>query len=488
MKLIIKSIRLRAGRPVAFIHKSLAERLNIREGDRVELLFNTKALITIVNIVGTFVKKNEIALSSEALATLNAGVGDSLDLSLAPEPISTSFIVKKMTGRALTQEEITKIIQDIVNNTLNEAEIAYFVSALYHIGLSLKETEYLINAIVETGKKLSWHEKVIADKHSIGGVPGNRTTPIVVAIAAAAGITIPKTSSRAITSAAGTADVIETQANVSLSLNELKDVVEKTNACLAWGGSLGLAPADDRLIRIERFLNIDPESQLIASILAKKIAAGSTHILIDIPAGNGAKVSHREAKKLKEKFVVLGKRFNLFIEVVITDGTQPIGNGVGPMLEMRDVLRILSRTNPPRDLEEKSLFLAGRLLEMVQKTPHGKGKEYAQKILDSGEAHKKFEEIITAQGKKRFLAKPGRFTHTIYAQKNMKIAAISNKHVNLLARILGCPTTPTAGIYIHKKRGDIVKRGDQILTFYAESEKKLEEAKKRYPFLPIVSY
>ncbi len=488
MKLVIKPIRLEAGRPIAFIHKNFAERFNIHEGDRVELLYRNRILITVTNILEKFIKKNEIALSNEALAALDTAIGEKLELSLVPEPISASFIVKKMAGHTLTKEEITTIINDIVNNTLNEAEIAYFVSSVYHAGMSLKETEHLIRAIVNTGKKLSWHRKKIADKHSIGGVAGNRTTPIVVSIAAAAGIIIPKTSSRAITSAAGTADVIETLANVSLSLTELRDIVKKTNACLAWGGTLGLAPADDRLIRIERFLNIDPESQLIASILAKKIAAGSTHILLDIPAGNGAKVSLREAQKLREKFHILGKRFNLTLKIVITDGTQPIGNGIGPALEMRDVLRVLTRTNPPRDLEEKSLFLAGIILEMMQKAPRNRGKEYAQKILDSGAAYKKFEEIICAQGKKRSLLKPAKLTYIVGAQKNAQIASINNKHINLLARILGCPTTPSAGIYIHKKRGDLVKKGEPILTFYAESPIKLTEAKKRFLLLNSVVY
>jgi thymidine phosphorylase len=105
--------------------------------------------------------------------------------------------------------------------------------------MSIKEIIYMIRSMVQTGSKLKFSGKKVADKHCIGGIAGNRTTPIVVAICACAGLTIPKTSSRAITSASGTADVIETISNVELSLDKIKDVVKKTGACLAWGGSLG---------------------------------------------------------------------------------------------------------------------------------------------------------------------------------------------------------------------------------------------------------
>src|SRR3989344_4496891 len=175
----------------------------------------------------------------------------------------------------------------------------------------------------ESGKVISWGNREVADKHSIGGIPNNRTTPIVVSICASHGILMPKTSSRAITSAAGTADVVEVLANVELSDKELKKVVLKTNACLVWGGSLGLAPADDKLIKIERALNLDPESQLLASILSKKLAAGSKFVLIDIPYGHGAKVSREEAAKLGRRFISLARKFRIKIKVVLTDGSHP---------------------------------------------------------------------------------------------------------------------------------------------------------------------
>jgi len=288
---------------------------------------------------------------------------------------------------------------------------------------------------------------------------------------------MPKTSSRAITSAAGTADVTEVIARVDLSVKDLKKVVKKTNACLAWGGSLGLAPADDKIIRVERLLNVDPEPQLIASIISKKLSAGSTHILIDIPYGKGAKVSRPKAKDLEKKFLDIGKYFKLKIKVVLTSGSEPIGNGVGPILEMKDVLKVLNRKDSPKDLEKKSIFLSGKLLEMMNIAKRGDGEKVAIEILDSKRALKKFNQIVNAQGRKKTKLRTAKFKHDIKSKKKGKIKEINNKKINRLARILGCPITKSAGIYLHKHVNDKVEKGEKIFTIYSESKKKLAEGK-----------
>ena len=290
-----------------------------------------------------------------------------------------------------------RIISDIVTNSLSEAEIALFVSAMYKEGMNMKETIYLIKAILKSGKslKLKLKNKKIADKHSIGGIPGNRTTPLIVSICAASGLVIPKSSSRAITTAAGTADVVETIAKVEFSMKELEKIVKKVGACLIWGGSLEIVPADEKIISIEKMLNIDPEAQLLASIMSKKLALGAKYILIDIPYGKTAKVTKKKALDLKKKFEYLGKHFKKKLKVVLTKGGQPIGNGIGPVLEMKDILKILKHSEDrPLDLENKSVFLAGCLLEMTGKADKGKGIVLAKQILGSGKAFEKFKEII----------------------------------------------------------------------------------------------
>jgi AMP phosphorylase len=478
MKLRIKEVNLGAGRPVAFLDEATAKALNVHMGDRVEISHNGNKLIAIVDILKKFIKKGEIALSDEIIQYLSLKKKDMVDVTLALDSRSSVLITKKLNGKELTREEIYFIVRDIVNNALTEAEIAYFVSGVYENGMTLKETINLTEAMYKTGEVINWHTKDIADKHSIGGIAGNRTTPIVVPICASLGVVMPKTSSRAITSAAGTADVIELLANVDFPVSKLKEIVKKTGACLAWGGALGLAPVDDKLIRVERLLNLDPESQLIASILAKKLAVGSKYVLIDVPYGENAKVDKKHALKLKDKFLKVGKHFGLKMDVVLTDGSQPIGNGIGPVLEMQDVIRVLKRENSPKDLENKSLFLAGRILEMVGKAKKGQGESIAREVLYSGRAFRKFDEIISAQGKKYIDLKPAKFRFDIKANSNGKIKSIDNKAINTLGRILGCPTDKESGLYIYKHNGELVRRGEAIVTLYSESEKKLKEAIK----------
>jgi len=478
MKFKIKKLSLGTGRPIAFIHESKAKELNVHVGERVQISHNGHKIIAIVDIVKGIIKPNEISLSEEILSYLKPQ--NFVDVGLALEPKSTRLIFKKLKSQSLSRNEIYSIIKDIVNNALTEAEIAYFVSGVYENGMSLKETIYLTEAIFKTGKVLTWNSKDIVDKHSIGGIAGNRTTPIVVSICAAAGLIMPKTSSRSITSAAGTADVVETLARVDFSPSELKNIVNKTGACLAWGGSLGFAPADDKLIRVERLLGLDPESQLIASIIAKKLAVGSKYVLIDIPYGPQAKVNKAQADKLKKKFLAVAKHFKLKMRVVLTPGFQPIGNGIGPFLEMKDILRVLKRDNSPLDLEKKSIFLASQILEMTNKCPKGQGKILAQQILDSGQAFKKFNEIINAQGRKNSPLKLAKFNLNIKSHRSGKIKGINNRAINNIGRILGCPLDKAAGIYLYNHVGDNIKKGANLLTLYSESTKKMKEALEYY--------
>ncbi len=475
MELKLKKLGLSAGRPIAFLNVKDAEKLNVRAGDRVEIRSDGKKVIAILDTVKTNIKEKEISLSDEIIRNLGIKPGNIVDVFLALEPKSSRYVLKKLAGETLSKNEIYSIIHDIVDNYLTEAEIAYFVSGVYKNGMSLKETINLTEAMYQTGRKLNLKNKKIVDKHSIGGLAGNRTTPIVIPICASLGIIMPKTSSRAITSAAGTADVMETVTNIDLSIEKIKKIVNKTNACLAWGGSLGMAPSDDKLIRVERLLSLDPESQLIASIMAKKLAVGSKYILIDIPYGKNAKVSKFSASKLKEKFLKVGKHFKLKMKVVFTDGSEPIGNGIGPILEIKDVLRVLERNNPPKDLEKKCIFLAGEILELVGKAKKGSGIALAQKTLDSGKALKKFNEIISAQGRKPNHLKIAKFKHEIKAKSAGKVKEINNKKINYLCRILGCPSDKASGLYLNKHVSDSLKKGETLLTLYSESKKKLEQ-------------
>ena len=479
MRLKIRSLNISSGKPIAFIHEDYAKKLNISTGDRIIISKNGKKVTAVVDLAKGIIHKGEIALSKEINLLLGNNLEDYVDISIASSAEGSKILQEKLSCKEYSQKELDAILSDIVNNRLSEAEIAYFISGVNHCGMSENETLMMTNAIVKTGQRIKWTYKIVADKHSIGGIPANRTTPLVVSICTAAGIIMPKTSSRAITSASGTADTIEAISPFNLSIKKLKEVVKKTNGCLAWGGSLGLAPADDKLIRVEKILRIDPEPQLLASILAKKVAVGSTHVLIDIPYGYGAKVSKSRAEHLKKMFESLGKKLKLKVLAVITEGFEPIGNGIGPNLEIKDILKVLKQDNSPKDLEYKAIYLAGLILEMVGKCKKGMGQLKAREILYSGQAYKKFCEIIAAQGGdvKAWLSE-AKYHNTIISKNFGKIIKIENQQLNYLARILGCPNDKSAGIYLYKHVGDKVSSGESLVTLYSESKEKLKDGIK----------
>ncbi|NCN98822.1 thymidine phosphorylase [Candidatus Pacearchaeota archaeon] len=476
MKFKIKSFKIGAGKPIVYMNKADAVKLNINIGDRVEVSINKRKSIGIVDVAESYFNPGELGASHLIISELKVKSGDRVELEIVPVPKSSLLLRKKAFCKEYTKKEIDLIIKDIVDDKLTEAEIAFFISGVYHCGMTEKETAYLTESIYKNGNIINWRSSKIADKHSIGGVPGNRTTPLVVSICASAGIKMPKTSSRAITTAAGTADVIESVADIDFPIAKLKRIVNKTNACLAWGGSLGLAPADDKLIQVEKIIHLDPESQLIASILAKKLAAGSKYVLIDIPYGEGAKVSKKGAKKLKKKFKNIAKHFKLKLETVLTDGSQPIGNGVGPLLEIKDLLRVLSRNNPPKDLEDKAIKLAAIILEMIGKTKKGKGQKLAREILDSGKALKKFEQIIKAQNGSLKNLKRAKFVKRIESKSSGNVRKIRNQEINHLARLAGSPVNKAAGLFLHVHKGQKIKKGQILIEIHAESKDKLNQA------------
>jgi AMP phosphorylase len=481
MKLKIRNLNWYAGRPVVILHEDTAKKMNVFVDDRISIL-NPKRVYAVVDIFTGVVKKDEIGLSHEMSSVIKMKKGSLVEVGASEVSGATYLIKKKISGAHLTKEEISYLVSEIVHNNLTEAEIAYFTAAEKMNGMSFQETINLTKAMIKTGAHLTFKGKKVADKHCIGGIAGNRTTPIVVSICAAAGLTLPKTSSRAITSAAGTADVIETLTSVELPLEKIKKVVKETGACLAWGGSLGLAPSDDKIIRVERLLNLDIEPQLLASIMSKKISAGSKYLLIDIPYGFGAKVPNLEkAKALGSKFQKLAKYFKIKIKVVYTDGKQPVGNGFGPVLEMFDVVAVLRNLpNAPRDLREKSLQLSSELMSLCGIK---NAREKAKEILNSGAAYKKFKQIILAQdGKMCFEEKVAslklaKHKKKIKAPKSGEIVEISNKGMNSLCRVLGTPETIGAGVYLHKHLGP-VRKGDRLMTLYSESRTKLKDGLK----------
>jgi len=450
---------------------------------RVLLQYQDKRLIATLNVVDEAVLPLQMAgLSKVAMKRLGVVNDDPITVSHAPVVTSLTAVRKKVFGHKLSNKEIISIIEDISAHRYSDIEIASFISVCAGNRLDVEEIINLTQAMVTCGKRLDWpDENMILDKHCIGGLPGNRTTPLVVSIVSAAGLTIPKTSSRAITSPAGTADTMEALTTVNLSLSDIKRVVSETHACLAWGGAVNLSPADDLLIRIERALDIDGEGQLIASVLSKKIAAGSTHAVIDIPVGPTAKVrTEEEAARLSSLFTQVGAACGIQIRCLITDGNQPVGAGIGPAEEARDVLAVLQRTaEAPQDLRERALFLAAHLFSLAYQETYDQGLERATLILDKGSAWEQFQHILSAQGGIKTLPDAD-YLHTENAQAEAKLVAIDNRQLARLAKLAGAPGVPAAGLRLHVRVGDSVKKGDPLFTLYTETEGERDYALAYY--------
>ncbi|MBU0459221.1 MAG: AMP phosphorylase [Nanoarchaeota archaeon] len=481
MKFRVKDMDIATGGTlVVILNIKDAHKLDLRSGDRI-LVKNSHHQVTCILDISESKKavpEGAIGLMEEVLDRLRVRKGTIVEVKFTGKPESVKHIRDKLYGKHLSYEELYHIIDDITHDRLTDIEKTYFVAAGFINGWNIEEIVDMTRAMVETGQKIKF-PGLILDKHCIGGVPGNRTTMLVIPIIAAAGFTIPKTSSRAITSPAGTADTMECLAKVEMSEKKIKNVVKKHKACIVHGGSMNLAPADDKIIDVEHPLSIDAEGQLLASVMAKKYSVSANHVLIDIPMGKQVKVKNwNQAKHLRKMFKLIGKRLGMNVKVIVTDGSQPIGKGIGPLLEAMDVLYVL-RGAPlaPPDLRKKALFMAGTLLEMTGKYKKGQGSQVAREILDSGKAYQKMEQIISAQGKQKKL-KLGEYTHLVKCTKIGRVQAIDNEVIAKIARIAGAPDDKGAGLYLHKKVHDSVKNGDCLYDVYAENKFKLDLAKE----------
>jgi len=418
--------------------------------------------------------------------------------------LAVNAIRKKLLGKDLRYKEIYAIMDQIVNKKFGDILTTYFAASGYSKGFSNQELYYLTKAMVETGEKLEF-KGIVADKHSIGGVPGTRTTPVVVAIVAAAGFKIPKSSSRGITTPGGTADDMEVLAPVELSRKQIYEVIAKANGCIVWGGSFHLAPADDIIIQVERPLLFESFDKVLVSIMAKKIAFGSNHVVIDLPFGKSVKVhTLKDTQYIKNKFLYLAKRFKIKMRVLIHRTDEPAGKGIGPVLEIRDALRVLEQTKDrPLDLEVRSMDLASNLLEICLedgskelrnsiKQIYGNAYGWATDILQSGRALEKFKQIIKAQGGNPNVSsktlKLGKYDFGDKADKSGVVKDINSKHITIIAKILGAPKQKSAGIYLNKKIGDKITKGETIYTLFSENVYNLKEGKESLINFPIIRY
>ena len=477
MKLKVRLLNIHAGgKNIAILDNETAGLLGVLSSDRVSVAYKGRKILAIVNIDADF-PRNCIGLYEEISKLFELENDQAVEVKPAEKPESLGYVQAKIRGERLRDEDMKAIVKDVVERHLSDIELASFVTALHIRGVSMNEILALSKAMIETGKTLKLNKSPILDKHSIGGMPGDKASILLVPIIAAAGLIIPKTSSRAVTSPAGTADRVENLCPVNLTIEEMSKVIDRTNGCLVWGGALELAPADDLFIQIEYPLGIDP--LLLPSIMSKKKAIGATHMVIDIPTGRGTKIKTiGEAHVLASDFIDLGKNFGINVQCAITFGEQPLGYAVGPALEAREALSAIMG-NGPNDLITKAVSLAGILFEMVGVR---NGIKTAQRILDSGKAEKKLREIIEAQGGNPKLSpediKIGEKKAEVPTDQDGRIFWINNEGIALIAREAGAPKEKGSGVVLKAKLGDFVRKGDVLFEIYSERNTKLEAALK----------
>ncbi len=445
---------------------------------RVRLRHGGNSIIaTLYQVTDELLAPGEAGLSESAWRHLSVREGSEIEVS-HPAPLgSLSAVRGKVYGERLDDGALTEIITDVVAGRYADIHLSSLITACSAQPLNRQEMVALTRAMIAAGDQLNWGVQPVVDKHCVGGLPGNRTTPILVAIVAACGLTMPKTSSRAITSPAGTADTMETLAPVDLGIAAMRRVVEREGGCIVWGGAVRLSPADDILIRVERALDLDSEGQLVASILSKKIAAGSTHVVLDLPVGTTAKVrSAAAAKALSEHLRGVADIFGVATEVVVSDGSQPVGRGIGPALEARDVLAVLQGSpDAPAELRERVLALAAALFELAGVAQKGSGHGLAAAALDEGRAWRKLQAICEAQGGMR---EPplSVHRHPIVAPRDGRVSAIDNRNIARVAKLAGAPEAKAAGVELHTRVGQVVARADPLFTIHAETPGELAYA------------
>lgn len=463
-----------------FMHEDcpLCRSEGFRANARVLLRHGSSSIIaTLYHVKDDWLRMDEAGLSESAWVRLGVQQGDEITAH-HPRPLqSLSKVRGKVYGKRLEEEDFQEIIADIVAGRYSDVHLSSFITACSARPLDRDEIVDLTRAMVDAGERLEWGSPPIVDKHSVGGLPGNRTTPIVVAIVAACGLTMPKTSSRAITSPSGTADTMETMAPVDLDTEAMRRVVMKEGGCVVWGGSVELSPADDILIRVERALDIDSDAQLVASVLSKKIAAGSTHLVLDLPMGPTAKIrSESAARSLATLLADVASVFGLQTKMLVSDGSQPVGRGIGPALEARDVLAVLQNApDAPLDLRGRSIRLAGVLLELAGAAVGNEGEKIASSVLADGRAWRKFQRICEAQGGMR---EPltSLFQHPVLADRSGTVVLIDNRRLAMAAKLAGAPDSKAAGVYVNKHMSDRVFKGDPLFTIHAQTRGELAYA------------
>lgn len=421
-------------------------------------------------------QEDEIGLNTEAFEALACGEGEDVEINLSPPPKSLEYIKRKISGDILSSKEYSEIMKDIMDGRYSKMDIAVFlVSCLSYS--SSNELVSLIQSMV-SNNKLNWDEySIVVDSHTFGEVMGNSVDLIILAIISAYGLPIAKTCIGSTLSASSVADTIGVMTNIYQDDDKFQGYVRKNRGAIAYYDTLSISYINGYLRDVAEQLQIDKNEFIIISMLSMIYSTGLSHALIDIPVGKYTRVKDiSEAIRIKKQIEYICKELGIFIEVVITDGSEPIGSGIGSVLEMRDVVRVLRNSKAaPQDLRDKSLFLAGRILEFDPNVSGGQGYAVAKELLEKGRAWLSFQKIILSQGRKKNFVL-GQHKFEVIASVSGIINEINGLIINKICMIAGSTQCVGAGVDLYKKIGDEVVKGDILYTIYSCNSSDLEQA------------
>lgn len=481
-----RKLDISSGDTVACVINELdAQEQGVRAGDSVLITWNNlpEPIVCVVDTTDTLVSEGEIGFHEDDWDKAKLEHGTPIEINFVEPSEAIKSIRKKLKGEKLDYNDFYVIMKDISNGRLNNILTAFFAAAGYNPGFDEQEILHMTKALSQTGEILKF-DGIVADKHSIGGVAGKGITPLVIPIVATfKELKVPNTSTKAVTSASATTDMLEVIMPMSFNRIQLEKMIEKSGVFMVWGGGLALAPADDEIIEVQKPLGIESIDKFVSSIVAKKIAQGVTHVIFDVPVGPGAKIDDEEFDLVDKTFQKICKEFGIKVIVHKRNVNGIDGYAVGPALECREFLRVYEK-HPRRSLklEDDAIEIAGRLLELCGLAEVDKGKDLAREKLDNGEAYAKLKEIITNQGGNPDLKSDnlelGGITEDIFAYKDGKISLIDNKKIFTVCKSLGNPRVKESGIYFYKVVGDTVAKGEKIATIYATSESRMSLAKK----------
>ena len=476
MKLTACLTDVTSSQPVALMNSDDCLQLGISVNDRVRIS-DRETAVAMVSISDTVVKKGQVFIPAILMDRCGTEDGRTVEVEYSPLPESIRSIRRKINGGRLGMEEIDSIVSDIMMGNLSEKEILAFVSSFNVNNSDLTEVAFLTRSMAATGRTVDLGIRPVFDFHSLGGVPGNKITPIVVSIVATQGMAIPKLSSRAVSSACGTSDFIDTFCDVEMDAGSLKKAIGSTGGVFACGNE-DYAPVGKKIIDAERPMGIDPRPTMMASIMSKKVAIGTTHLLVDIPMGEGSKIPDMgTAEDFAESLIDLGTILGIHVECAVTDADQPIGRAIGPILEAKECISILENGGGDRSIVDKACGMAGILLEMAGEKD---GRARALDILGSGKALEKFREIVKVQNGDPGISSddltPGGFMKEVHAKRSGFVQYVDNRSIVAIAKGAGAPSDAGAGIVLLHKKGDRVESGETLFTIYAENQAKLDRA------------